>query len=189
MNAPSVFQFKAAPKVFKCGKNDLQIKSEICGLIKSLNEKAKQIWGREFKNVTIDFSSLKGKVAGLAYANENLIKFNWDLLTNNYEYFLSSTVSHELAHLIAYQLYGKRAWNHGVEWKNVMRALGGIPKTYHKLDTNVAGVKRFSYKCNCQTFQVTPNIHNKMIHGQKRVCKKCWNTLVFVPAPKITWNN
>ena len=93
----------------------MQIKSEIRVLVNELNEKAKQIWGRELKPISIEYKE-KGKVAGLAQYQKNNVSFNWQLLENNFDFFIKDTCPHEVAHLICNQIYRKQI-GHGIEWK------------------------------------------------------------------------
>lgn len=74
---------------------------------------------------------------GYAYYGEMRIKLNYWMLYKSDE-DLHQTYGHELAHLIAYLLFGYRRhrWHqirpHGREWQHVMKGLGLVPHRCHR---------------------------------------------------------
>ena len=68
---------------------------------------------------------LRGQKAGVAHLNENRLRFNAQLYAQNREDFLRQTVAHEVAHLIAHQLFGHAIQPHGKEWQAIMRGVYG----------------------------------------------------------------
>ena len=80
-------------------KKALQVKGEDCFLL------AECFFARPFKRPSYLFNQ-RGKSAGTAHLQHNIIKFNPILFAQNREIFIDQVVAHEVAHLIAYQQYG-----------------------------------------------------------------------------------
>ncbi len=87
---------------------------------------AESFFKRPFKRPTISLK-LRGQKAGVAHLHENLLRFNPQLYRENSEDFLRQTVPHEVAHLIAHQLFGDRIQPHGEEWQLIMRGVYELP--------------------------------------------------------------
>ena len=77
---------------------------------------------------------LRGQAAGQANYLKNKIRFNRDLLEKFTDEFVSQTVPHEFAHLVAYAKFGPRIKPHGAEWQLVMVALGVKPARTHNFE-------------------------------------------------------
>lgn len=88
------------------------------------------------------------------------------------------TFIHELSHIIANLLTGKRC-GHDSYWKAIDLKLGGNNKVYHtyEVDHLKPVVKRFEYKCNCRVHKLTVNKHNKILNGAKFICTLCKNRI------------
>lgn len=133
---------------------------------------AECFFDRAFKRPDYLFNQ-RGRSAGTAHLQLNLIKFNATLFIQNKEEFFQQVVPHEVAHLIAYQRYGK-VRPHGKEWQHVMQTVFNRPAdTTHSLDTSDVVGKQFSYQCLCTTHQLTIRRHNKILKGTKYLCKGC----------------
>ena len=150
-------------------------------------------------HVTLD---LNGKVAGQHVFNTILkthtVRVNQVLLDENREEMLSQTVPHEVAHMIVTFLFGcERNWKtrkrlvapHGKEWKMVMGVLGKEATRCHTMDVSNAGgrrLRRFSYKCNCNTKHALTSIrHNRIQKGQYTLsCRNCGGQLVWEGSGK-----
>lgn len=120
----------------------------------------------------------RGRIAGAALLQKNLIKLQPKLFAQNQSYFISNVIPHELAHIVVYQYFG-RVKPHGKEWQYVMRDIFGLkPAVTHSLDVKKAGLAMFDYKCQCNTVQLTAVRHNKILRDKQRyVCKKCHQSL------------
>jgi SprT protein len=116
----------------------------------------------------------RGRIAGAALLQKNLIKLQPKLFAQNQAYFLSDVIPHELAHLTVFNHYG-RVQPHGREWRYVMREVLGVDaRVTHTLDVKKAGVKMFDYACACDTLQLTAIRHNRITQGkQSYICRKC----------------
>ncbi|MFT6927527.1 MAG: SprT protein [Psychromonas sp.] len=147
-------------------KKALISRSEECFIL------AECFFDRAFKRPTYLFNQ-RGRSAGSAHLQLNLIKYNSTLFSQNSADFFAQVVPHEVAHLITYQHYGK-VRPHGKEWQYVMQNIFNCPAdTTHSLDISDVMGKQFAYQCDCTTHQLTIRRHNKILKGVKYSCKKC----------------
>lgn len=91
---------------------------------------------------------IKSHVGGMAFYQLDLIRLNLILLVENEDHYVSTTVPHEAAHLIAYQIWTKdkspnrkKLMPHGALWKEVMGVLGVPPNVKHTYDC--ASIEKF----------------------------------------------
>lgn len=120
--------------------------------------------------------------AGTANFSRNTIKLNQALLTRHPEH-IEQTFAHELAHLIAYALYGHLGRGHGRFWQSVMRQLGFTPDRTHDMDCS--GLERKHKpvavaKCGCQLHQLKRRKFNKIMRGARYRCLSCRTQLTIV---------
>lgn len=135
--------------------------------------KAEALYRRTFKVPTVSFDQ-RGKAAGMAYLQKNHIRYNPVLLNENYEEFIATTVPHEIAHLIAYQRFGRGVQAHGTEWKRIMVDFGVPPARCHSFDVSNASVgESITYRCACASHALSLRRHKKVLSGIRYVCKKC----------------
>ena len=159
-------------------KKALQVKGEDCFIL------AECFFERPFKRPTYLFNQ-RGKSVGTAHLQRNIIKFNPILFSQNKEAFIDQVVAHEVAHLIAYQQYGK-VRPHGREWQHIMENIFNRPAhTTHSLDISDVIGKQFRYQCLCTTHQLTIRRHNRVLKGAKYACKNCGSVLKKVPTQKV----
>lgn len=157
---------------------ELEIQDLASQKVLELFDKSNNIFGKRFLVPTIRWD-LTGKCAGRAGANT--IRLNFEALTKYPEDFISETIPHEVAHTVAFQLYGRNIQPHGYQWKQVAIALGCKGDRCHEYELTPAKVhKKYSWKCNCMTHEVGINLHTKMLSGQKRFCLRCRSRLVIV---------
>ena len=105
--------------------------------IDELRVSAEILYGREFPSLSFEFG-LDAEVAGTALIGVGHMMFNLTLLEENWNDFLQQTVGHEVAHHVAYWVYGVAADPHGQEWKEVMVDVFGLPATRcHSYDVDV----------------------------------------------------
>lgn len=118
--------------------------------------------------------------AGLALYSLNTIKLNVRLLTAN-PHHIHQTFIHELAHLVAVELYGPKAKGHGSHWRSIMHQFGVEAKRTHRLD--VSGLKRphktFNAYCTCRTHSLKTGRYNKLRRGINFRCRICKNNLTL----------
>ena len=92
--------------------------------------------------VQLDFelAKIKPSAAGQAVGKIN-VQLNHILLEDNPIEMLNQVITHEIAHLVAAQVFeanGVAIAGHGPEWKEIMRRLGKPPDRYHKFDVTRA---------------------------------------------------
>ena len=125
---------------------------------------------------------LKGKAAGQMRGHE--LRFNMDIVRNNYASFMQRTPTHEVAHILTSMKYPYGS-AHGREWQYVMSSVFGLePSRCHSYDMSNVPVRtqgKHAYKCACDTYYLTTAKHNKIQNGYQRCqCRKCRQTLTHV---------
>ena len=89
------------------------------------------------------------------------------------------TVIHEACHIID-AIKNEVRMSHGDSWKRCMRACGTKPLVYHSV--SCAGLRK-TWKFHCpeckRVFELSTTIRNKICRGQKRVCMKCRQQIVW----------
>lgn len=152
------------------------LKMQVQRQLKRDLDTANRYFQKEFIAPTVSYA-VRGTKAGVAYLQQNEIRFNPTLLSENGIAFIQQVVPHELAHILVYQHFG-RVQPHGKEWKMMMETVLGVPaETYHCFDTRSVA-QSFPYACACQTHQLSLRRHNA-IQAAKRsyICKKCKSVL------------
>lgn len=161
------------------------LKDKVRRRIVELVELARRELQRTILLPTVSFD-LSGQVAGRAYPGRNHLQFNAALLVENVQAFLTDTVPHELAHLLAHLQYGGHIEPHGREWAKVMTGIFGLPATRtHRLDTarSTAGDVLYRYRCCCPGLlhDLTVRRHNAVqLRGARYLCKACRGVLRYV---------
>lgn len=141
---------------------------------------AECFFDRAFERPTYLFNQ-RGRAAGTAHLQANLIKINPVLFINNRAEFFQQVIAHEIAHLLTFQLYG-RVRPHGKEWQHIMESVFKCPaQTTHQFDIKEVIGKQFNYRCLCTTHQLTIRRHNKVLNGNNYLCKYCQSVLNFEP--------
>jgi SprT protein len=137
----------------------------------------------------------RGKIAGSALLQKNIIKLHPTLLAQNVDYYLDEVIAHELSHILVYQLFGQykgilrreRVKPHGLEWQTIMTEVFDlVPRVTHQLDVKAISMQSFEYECACQSVDLSLIRHNKVIRGkQVYYCKRCKQPFAEVtPADK-----
>lgn len=132
---------------------------------------------------------LKGRAAGMYKTSRHSrqIRYNPYLFAKYFDENLADTVPHEVAHYVTDMIYGlKRVQPHGNEWRQVMEVFDANPQRTHNFD--LEGIpqrihSRFTYQCNCQSYQLTTRRHNLINNGQRRYfCRSCKSVLNLKPV-------
>jgi predicted SprT family Zn-dependent metalloprotease len=99
---------------------------------------------------TFDITDSIGDNAAFCEFDNNHLLFNPKYYYANCPDFLFESVGHEMAHLIAFQLYGDRAANkpHGRDWRYVMIVMG-IPLRIHHNYTRIYVPETEEFTCVC----------------------------------------
>lgn len=118
-----------------------------------------------------------GRAAGHAYYSEHRVRFNTALAERYPGEFLKQVVGHEVAHIVAYALYGpKRGSGHGRAWQSVMRGLGLKPDRTHSWNTSDIRLRKtetFAYSCACGPIELGKIRHRRALRGTKYRCGNC----------------
>jgi predicted SprT family Zn-dependent metalloprotease len=106
-----------------------------------------------------------GSTAGKA-GSYKVLKFNLTVFEQDMPRFLSTTVAHEIAHIVCFALGIDRG--HGVTWKRVCLALGGNGQRCYSsdgLELKTRG-KRYEHKATCGTVMLCGAVvHNRIMSG------------------------
>nr|WP_239990380.1 SprT family zinc-dependent metalloprotease [Ignatzschineria cameli] len=127
---------------------------------------------------------LRGKSAGTAHLQRWELRFNPILLAENGQAFIDEVVPHEYAHLLVYALFGDVS-PHGPEWRMMMEEILEVSAhRTHQFSTENSRTReyrKFSYRCQCQTHQLSTIRHNRLLRGEAQYhCKKCGSPLEFI---------
>ena len=131
---------------------------------------------------------LRGQKAGVAHLTENELRFNLQLYQANRAHFLRQTVAHEVAHMVAHQLFGPRIAPHGQEWQLIMRGVYELPPDRcHQYELQRRPVTRYLYQCACPDgeFPFSAQRHRLVNQGRRYFCKRCRATLRFSGQQRI----
>lgn len=154
---------------------------QILARVEACYQQAEAFFKQPFARPQISFK-LRGQKAGVAHLTENKLRFNLQLYRDNHEDFLRQTVPHEVAHMIAHQLFGPRIQPHGEEWQLIMRGVYELPPhRCHSYEVERRKVNRFIYRCGCTDgeFPFSAQRHALVAKGRRYYCRRCKVTLSF----------
>jgi SprT protein len=155
--------------------------------VEACYQQAEAFFKRSFPRPRVSLR-LRGQKAGVAHLTENLLRFNPQLYRDNREDFLRQTVAHEVAHLIAHQLFGLGIKPHGEEWQLIMRGVFELPPDRcHTYEVARRKATRYLYRCQCpeQHFPFSAQRHALVAKGRRYFCRRCRATLVFTGQQQI----
>jgi len=160
-----------------------QLKSRV----ETCYQQAEEFFKRPFKRPVVSLK-LRGQKAGVAHLHENLLRFNPQLYRENSEDFLRQTVAHEVAHLVAHQLFGETIQPHGEEWQLIMRGVYELPPNRcHNYEVKRRTTIRYIYRCPCANsdFPFSAQRHLLVRKGRRYLCRRCRETLVFSGETRV----
>ena len=99
------------------------------------------------------------------------------------QHFIEQTVAHEVAHLLAHELFGPRVQSHGKEWQAIMVKVFGLPADRcHTYDTKRVSRRPWVYQCQCEGKTITLSTirHNRAKKGIIYQCMSCRSPLQFL---------
>lgn len=155
--------------------------------VEACYQQAETFFKRTFKRPVVSLE-LRGQKAGVAHLHENKLRFNAQLYRQNSEDFLRQTVAHEVAHLVAHQLFGGRIQPHGQEWQMIMRGVYELqPLRCHNYEVKRRPLTRYIYRCPCAdgVFPFTAQRHGLVRQGRRYLCRRCKQALVFSGETKV----
>lgn len=159
-------------------------REQVCAETLACLRRAESLFELKHRPIEIRFD-LQGRAAGMyrVRRRQQVIRYNPYLFARYFEHGLDTTVPHEVAHYVTDRLYGlAHVRPHGREWKTVMLALGAEPRATARFDLEgmpLRRQRRFSYRCDCSTHQLSACRHNKITSGRARYhCRACGTQLV-----------
>ena len=155
--------------------------------VETCYQQAEAFFKRPFPRPEVSFK-LRGQKAGVAHLHENLLRFNLQLYRENQKDFLRQTVAHEVAHLVAHQLFGDRIQAHGQEWQLIMRGVYELPPNRcHNYEVQRRVVTRYIYRCPCpeSDFPFTAQRHKLVRQGRRYLCRRCREILVYSGQTRV----
>lgn len=148
--------------------------------------RAEALYDLPHQPIPVQFN-LRGRAVGMYRVSGRtaVIRYNPYIFSRYFDHGLHTTVPHEVAHYIADRVWGlARIRPHGIEWRSVMRKLGAEPAASACFDLNglpVRRQRRFTYRCDCDTHEITACRHNRISKGRARYhCRQCGAALVVV---------
>ncbi|WP_120993059.1 SprT family zinc-dependent metalloprotease [Stutzerimonas urumqiensis] len=155
--------------------------------VETCYQQAEAFFQRRFTRPEVSLR-LRGQKAGVAHLHDNLLRFNAQLYAENREHFLRQTVPHEVAHLVAHQMFGGGIRPHGEEWQAIMRGVYGLPPSRcHSYAIAPRRSTRYLYRCDCedQAFPFTAQRHALVARGRRYFCRRCRATLVYTGQQRV----
>lgn len=176
-----------------CATTTGNTSSSVADRTLALLKLAERHFRRTMPAVEIRFD-LRGRSAGMVRFQDGkkpVVRFNRQLLSENRESFITQTVPHEVAHVVARAVFGTGIRPHGAEWRKVMAFFGAEATRCHEFDITRSAsrrLRRFSYRCTCREHQLTSIRHNRILAGQTYQCRICSTTLApNPPQPTDKW--
>lgn len=152
---------------------------DVFNKVEACYQQAERYFDRTFSRPQVNFA-LRGKAAGTAHLQRNLLRFNALLYQENREHFLQQTVPHEVAHLVAHQLYGGGIQPHGPQWQAIMTAVFGLPaQRCHTYKLPPVWKTLYTYACSCREHGLSGQRHARVLRGYGYVCRHCKGSLSF----------
>ena len=157
-------------------------------------EQARLIYHQHTISDTIVCCDLSGALAGQYNPNTNTIRYNLHIAATQLDAFIQRTVVHEVAHHVVAQVWQQKdtRWfsrrrtriaPHGVQWKEVMTALGAVDlNRCHRYELDGVPLrrqKRYAYRCACRNHAVSAARHNRMRRGVQYLCNRCRQSLTL----------
>lgn len=153
---------------------------QLLARVEACYQQAERFFDRRFLRPQVSLR-LRGLKAGVAHLTENRLRFNAQLYRENREHFLRQTVAHEVAHLVAHQLFGSGIRPHGHEWQRIMIQVYGLPAERCHDYAVQRRQAHYLYRCQCPDgeFPFTPQRHALVLRGRSYLCRRCRAVLVF----------
>jgi SprT protein len=116
--------------------------------------------------------------AGQVQFRPRRLRYNLAIAAREPDSFLSTTIPHEVAHIVCHLLYGRRVRPHGPEWRAMCLALGGTGERCHRFDAQPARmVARYDYACGCRRWSLTSIRVRRIRRGTVYHCRQCGKSL------------
>ena len=154
-----------------------EFKRDASALIEQLIDDASRYFAVRLVCPSLSFRR-SGSNAGTAHLCQNRINLNPIYALENEKAYLTDVIPHEVAHIVAHQLFGK-VKPHGREWQAIMgEVFQRKPNTRHNLKTSETKDNSVVYFCQCGDVKLTIRRHRKVQRGlQHYKCRKCGQVL------------
>ncbi|CAG9295759.1 SprT family zinc-dependent metalloprotease [Celerinatantimonas diazotrophica] len=157
---------------------------EISAACENYIRMAEKYFKRTFARPAIKVN-LRGKAAGQARLDQAELRFNRILYEENRDHFIKQTVGHEVAHWIAYCLWGN-VRPHGSQWQQIMQQVFNLPAIrLHTYDVGRVQGQTYPYRCNCRHYQLSTRRHRAILRGRYYLCRDCGAVLVAVEDDNV----
>lgn len=171
--------------------NDL--KNKVDNRILELQKYAKSTWNLDVQ-VSISYALDSARAVGSYQPLYKRILLNEKLLEEYGELYIEDTVVHEFVHAVIHCLYpsgrdgwGKKVHHHGKQFRAVCSHYGNDGSARTALFNDSKTMKkpkrhrRFTYKCGCNTHEISTVRHNRIQSGKQSFrCNKCSSSLTLV---------
>lgn len=150
---------------------EAQMKQRVLQEVKNLYLKIEALEGRAFIRPKVTFSKRMTSTAGRAFypfkGDSGELRFSVPLMMANSDEFVSRTVPHEIAHLVAVEVHGyEMGRGHGSVWRHMCKQLGMEDVTRTHSYKRGAG-DAFRYICDEGTeVELSKIRHNKLQAGK-----------------------
>lgn len=141
---------------------------------------AERVFGRKFERAKIDVVRRDAtRAADAWFAPVRKIRIN-PTIAAWYPLLMRNVIlPHEVAHLVAYDLYGQKAWGHGPLWKRTMIQLGQKPNTLNDY-LSERDMNKVVYQCACSKQAMISRIsHRRIANGYAYQPCSCGNRMRF----------
>ena len=133
----------------------------------------------QFPQITVKMNARLRTTAGRAYLQQGIVEFNPSIYEAHVEEFLEDTVPHEVAHVVAYYVFGSTG--HDIFWKQVCSDLGSATQRLHSFTVpKCSNAKTYKFKCACMEHEFTPQRYAWVKKGKMYRCRNCGEILVEV---------
>jgi len=152
-----------------------QTHQQVSERIEAAFQKAESVYGQKFARckVRCDIMANARKAGSAQVHPERLIRINPRLFRQNPSHILDITCPHEVAHIVAFDLYGSEGWGHGPKWKSVMRSIGLAPDRCHSLVTP-SSLSKPVYECQkCKKQAIVPPKTHFRIKNKLATLRNC----------------
>lgn len=175
------------PRERRIGRNlpqpvPFDIKHRIKCSLRNWHRMGCEQFGNRIELPSISFDLRGVSTMAQAWVGENHVQLNASALMADEAKFSSEVIPHEVAHLLAYRMYGSEIAPHGEEWQGVMRAFGVEPNVTYDIEYEAETSGPYIYECLCGVHGISARRHNVLwrSRGTKVLeCQKCGEVLRF----------
>lgn len=147
-------------------------RKQVAMRVEELIERTKEHYGILIPIPEIKFT-LRGPDAGRTDVIHHKIALNPFYINEQPAEYIFETVGHEVAHLVVTARHGMRVFNHGQEWREVMKCFNIPANISHGYDIRAVKSLKRIWVCECSQHYVDPKLHRAMLGGKIYTCSFC----------------